>query len=197
MERRLEIENMMNEMNEMHIMVMKSRVNQDDWSLSSHKPEKSEVFAAAWLAWEGHLTSLEYLNIRDISIKDVPRDQIEKLASIVTGRVWINNMIHTDQLGGILASINCPELWLENMNLSEAETWALVTALSDRVKSVHLQDVTLDSEQLTQYNGQGRCRELRVMGDMRTRYGEKLKRWAADKGWTVTLERGLEIVMNR
>ena len=179
------------------IMVMKSRVNQDAWSLSSHKPDKSEVVAAAWLALEGHLTSVEYLNIRDISIKDVPQYHMEKLASIVTGRVWIDKMTHSDQLGSILASVKCPKLVLERMDLSDTETWALVAALSDRVKSVHLQNVTLDMEELTQYNGQGCCSELQVRGDMRTRYGERLRRWVADKGWTVTLERGLEIVMNR
>merc|ERR1719360_301840 len=60
-------------------------------------------------------------------------------------------------------------IWLQNMKLSEAETRALVTAMRDRVQTVALVNVTLDIEELTQYDGQGHCSELEVWGwgDMR------------------------------
>ena len=74
---------------------------------------------AVRLAWEGHLTSVEYMDIRDMNIKNIPRGHMEKLASIVTRRVW---MTQADQLGGILARVKCPVLCLRDMELSEAET---------------------------------------------------------------------------
>ena len=83
------------------------------------------------------------------------------------------------------------------MKLSEAETRALVTAMRDRVEEVWLYNVTLDMEELTQYNGQGCCSELEVRRDTRTRHGERLWRWAADKGWTVTEDNLWGLVMKR
>ena len=76
---------------------------QADWSQEFHNPSEAEIKRAALLAWEGHLTSVEYMMIEDISIRDIPRDHMEKLASIVTQGVLVINMTHTDQLGSILA----------------------------------------------------------------------------------------------
>ena len=37
------------------------------------------------------------------------------------------------------------------------------------------------------YNGQGHCGWLEVWDDnMMIRYGERLREWAADQGWTTT-----------
>ena len=81
---------------------------------------------AALLAWEGYLTSMKEMKIRNICITDIPWEQMEKLTSIVTERVLIDEIAHADQLGSILASVKCPVLELDNMELSEAETRALV-----------------------------------------------------------------------
>ena len=136
--------------------------------------------------------------ITNKSITDIPRDQMEKLASIVTERVWIHNMTHADQLGGILASVKLPVLGLYYMRLNQAETQALVTAMRDRVERVRLEyAVTLDIEELTQYDGQGRCWELRVWRDTRERYWDRLRRWAADKGWRVRRDDEWELAMER
>ena len=158
------------------------------WSKSSNSPGEPEIEIkrAALLAWEGHLTSVEYMEIRNKSITDIPQDQMKMLASIVTGIVSINNMTHTDQLGSILASIKCPELSLWNMYLSDTETRAVITAMRDRVQTVYLHDITLDIEELTQYDGQGCCSELQVWDDTKRRYGGGLGRWAEDIGWTVS-----------
>ena len=170
---------------------------QADWSQISHKPSEAEIRRVALLAWKGYLTSVERMNIINISIRDIPQDHMEKLASIVTGSVHINNMTHTDQLGSILASVKCPVLVLYNMDLSDTETRALVTAMRDGVQKVSLYTVTLDLEELTQYDGQGSCSEVGVWSDLGTRPGERLRGWAADKGWTVTVDNGYELVMKR
>ena len=70
---------------------------------------------------------------------------MKKLASIVTAAVDILNMTHTDQLDSILASVKCQELGLSKMALSEAETQALFTTMSNQVERVMLwYDVTLN-----------------------------------------------------
>ena len=123
-----------------------------------------------------------------MDISDIPSDQMEKLASIVTMNVHINTMTHTGQLGSILANVKCPHLGLAIMDL--------VTAMRDRVQRVRLWGVViLDIDELTQYDGQGLCSELEVWGDTRTRYGKRLRRWAADKGWRVTWDDDDEVLV--
>ena len=73
------------------------------------------VKTVAILAWKGYLTCMERMAICDVNISDIPRDQIEKLASIVTGTLDINNMTHADQLGSILASVRCSVLEEESL----------------------------------------------------------------------------------
>ena len=171
---------------------------QANWSKSRHRPSVADIKRAALLCSEGHLTSVEYLNIEDIDITGIPRVQMEKLASIVTRMIRIKNITHAEQLGGILSGIRqCPDLFLLNMKLSELETRALVTAMRDWVQTVTLfLDVTLDIEELTKYGGRGRCRKLWVLDECLTRYGgDRLRGWAAHVGWTVNDEWGL--VMKR
>ena len=124
---------------------------------------KTEVERAALLAQEEYLTSVKYLNIRDMDISDIPSDQMDKLASIVTERVMIDNMTPASRVSSILASVQCPWLLLWDMKLIEENTRALVTAMRDRVQRVRLvNDVTLDIEELTRYDGQGCCSVLQV-----------------------------------
>ena len=169
---------------------------QADWSNGLYRPSEAEIERAALLAWEGHLTSVKYMIIKNISITDIPRDYMERLASVVTGLVHIQMMDHTDQLGSILANIKCTRLFLCNMELSEAETRALVTAMKDRVQCVRMGHVTMDIEELTKYDGQGCCSWLQA-GRMRIGYWERLRRWAADKGWRVTIDVFDGLVMER
>ena len=123
------------------------------------------------------------MNIRDMDISDIPSDYMEKLASIVTNGVWINNMTPTSQLGSILASVQSTLLVLRDMDLTEADTQALVTAMSHRLDTVWLwPGVTLDLDDLASYDGRGRCTRLAVHSDTRTRYGERLRSWAERKG---------------
>ena len=52
------------------------------------------------------------------------------------------------------------------------------------MERVELYEVFLDIEELTQYDGSGRCRELRI-GEAEHGDEERLTEWAEDKGWTV------------
>ena len=157
---------------------------QADWSTKcrSHFPREDEIRRAALLAWEGHLTSVENMKIMNVSITDIPLDHMERLVSVVTGKVNINMIHHTGQLSNILTNVKCPDLCLSEMKLGQSETRALVAAMRDRVQRVRIGHVTMDIEELTQYDGQGRCSWF-MMGGKTWRHWEKLRRWAADKGW--------------
>ena len=174
------------------------------FSKCTYRPGKAEIKRAALLAYEGYLVRSEgsesevrFLNIENVSITDIPRGHMEKLVSICTYRVWINNMTHTDHLGSILASVQCTELMLYKMELSEAETRALVTAMRDRVREVWLDKVILDIEELTKYNGKGHCSAIGVGRRTRKRHGDRLRRWAADNWWSVTWDDKTNLMMER
>ena len=143
---------------------------------------------AALLAQEQYLTSVKYMRIEDMDISDIPSDQMDKLASIIIEGVWIHKMTPGSRVSHILASVQCSGLGLENMELSKENTRDLVTAMRTRVQDVSLVNVTLDIEELTQYDGQGLCSELVVCDDTRTWYKDRLRRWAADMGWTVRVD---------
>ena len=146
--------------------------------------------SAALLAQEGYLTSVKYMDIRNMNTSEIPVDHMGKLASIVTERVIISNMTPASQLGSILANVQCSVLSLAKMDLSEADTRALVTAMSHRLERVDLHyHITLDLEALTAYDGLGRCTEIVVSMNTVTKYGEGIKTWAREKRWTVTKDR--------
>ena len=160
----------------------------------------SEVRRAALLAWEGYITSVKCLNISNLDITDIPVDQMKKLTSIVTERVCIDDITPLSQLGNILTSVKCLVLSLDNMELCEADTRALVTAMRDRVAAVGLcRGLTLNIEELTKYDGQGQCSVLRVMDHhFRSRVWARLKKWAAKIGWTWSWDiDGIDLVMKR
>ena len=81
---------------------------------------------------------MEYMNIINISITEIPWDHMEKLVSIVIGKVLIHNITHTDHLVSILPGVKCSDLWLGSMELGEWEIRALVTAMRDGVQRVKL-----------------------------------------------------------
>ena len=105
---------------------------------SSHIQKKAELKRelkrAALLAWEGHLTSVKYMHIRNINVSYIPLAQMEELTSTVTGRVRIDNLINISQLSSILTRVQCTELVLRNMELSEENTRALVTTMREKIE---------------------------------------------------------------
>ena len=164
-----------------------ARMSKSDWL---EWPSLSMMRLAAQLAWEGHLPSVKEMTLMDIDLSDIRQDHICKLTSIVTNRVWIYN-ITPASLDIILESVRCSKLILWNMRLSEPQTQALVTALTERLEDVMLtEDSTLDIQTLFQYNGQGKCLKLMVQieDDMMERYEERLQRWGAEIGWKVSTD---------
>jgi len=169
----------------------------EEWRQITHKPIVSEVKQAAQLACEGYLTSVEYMNIGNMNITKIPSDQMDKLTSIVTKRVMLENITDNIELSSILASVRCTRLQLLNVELSEVDTWALVTAMRVHLEELWLENVTLNIEELCQYEGLGKCRELTVCGDTRRKHESYLRRWAAQKRWILTLDYDEMLMMEK
>ena len=165
-----------------------ARMLESDWLGPSYTSASlSMVRLGAELAWEGHLPSVESMVLKNIDLRNIPPDKIGKLFSIVTYRVVIDNITPTSLLDIILKRVRCSWFGLKSMKLTEPQTRALVTAMTERLQRVTLwKDLTLDIQTLCQYNGRGTCWKLQVRGDKRKRYEENLRHWTAEVGWAVT-----------
>ena len=62
------------------------------WLKDRPGPTVSMMRLAAQLAWEGHLPCVQEMKLWYMDLSDIPRDQLGKLASIVTDEVIINNI---------------------------------------------------------------------------------------------------------
>ena len=86
----------------------------------------------------------------------------------------------------VFSGLQCYRLWIENINT--VETQSLLAAMNKGVRLVSLAHiVSLDVEILTQYDGAGACEEIWLYGDVKARYGNRMKQWAAAViAWKVT-----------
>ena len=171
-------------------------MSESDWL--EDNPSLPMFRLAAMLAWEGHLPSVKKMKLsyRDL-ISDIPCVKLGKLASIVTDVVMIYS-IDPASLDIVLESVRCSLLGLVNMTLTEPQTRALVTALTERLERLTLSSgLTVDIETLCQYDGQGRCQRLGAWRDTRRMYGERLRRWGEEVGWAVTTDDNDWLIIQR
>ena len=61
----------------------------------------------------------------------------------------------------------------------------------------HGGDILLDMDTLTQYSGTGRCCQVVVADETRTKSGEKVKMWAEKMGWRIEVEKCNVIIIER
>ena len=124
----------------------------------------------------------------DADLSPVPAQHLASLVSCVTSTLCIRNVSGID-LVSILSSVKCQYLNIRYRHiLGREETRALVQAMESGVEEVELRyKVTLDIEALTEYSGEGECREVELRGDdTATRYRDQLRTWARSKDWKVS-----------
>ena len=171
-----------------------ARMSKSNWLIY---PRLSMLKLAAQLAWEGHLPSVKTMTLVNIDLSDITQDRLGKLVSIVTDGVQIGNIVAAS-LDIILKSVRCSVLDLGKMALTEPQTRALVTGMTERLETVELwPEVTLDIQTLCQYNGRGTCWGLQVYDDTKRRYEERLRQWGAEVGWAVTRDDDGDLIMQR
>ena len=139
-----------------------------------------KILTGASLANLGLLGSVSYLTLVDLDLASVPTEHLASLASCVTRKVEICNVSSCDMVI-ILDSVKSDKLVIADQSLGSEETRALVRDMESRVEVVVLgvwNEMSLDIGALTQYNGQGRCSDVRFWDDTRDKYGEEVRSWA-------------------
>ena len=93
------------------------------WSHYNFYPSVAEVRCAAALAATGHLTKVMnmQLNLRDLKLPNML-----SLTRVVRGRVFLSSV--TGDIGPLVSSLTCSELWIQNMELDQAATCSGVLA---------------------------------------------------------------------
>ena len=148
-------------------------------------PTRPEIMCGVSLAHHGLLVSLFRLSLHNVDLSPVPAHHLALLVSCVTSELRIENVSGCD-LVNILSSVKCRDLYITRQNLGREETQALVQAMESGMEELRLNDVTLDIEALTEYSGEGECREVELWNDTATRYREQLRTWARSKDWKVS-----------
>ena len=170
-----------------------SKISEYEWL---YVPSVSMLRLAAQLASDGHLKSVEEMELLDMDISDIPPDPFGKLVSKVTDLVSIYLLTPTTHLDIIMENAQCRRLDLSCMDLTELQTRAMVRAMQDRVIGVKLSGVTLDIEVLCQYNGQGKCWMLKLEANTRTLHGERILSWMEEVGWSVLTDTDWELTVH-
>ena len=153
-----------------------------------HWRMREVIPCAASLAHHGLLGSVKSLRLWRVDLSQVPAQHLTSLASCVTWRLSIENVRGSD-LVSLLTSLNCYELDIYCQSLDREETLVMVQAMETGVEKVRLDEkVTLDIEALTEYSGQGICREVKCYDNTAARYREDLRAWARSKKWRIDLD---------
>ena len=164
------------------------------WQCTHTRNNLPEITYAASLAFHRLLSPMERMNLWDVDLTSVPAEHLASLASSVTEVIDIRNVCGCG-LVTILDSVKSKELWIRR-SFSSEETRALVQAMESRVERIVLHsESTLDLRFLHEYNGQGKCREVRCRSYRIDRYREQLRTWAMSRNWAVTRDNRLHIYL--
>ena len=168
---------------------------QDDFSSSL-----PVITCAASMAHHGLLGSVENMRLYHVVLTSVPAEHLASLASSVTEHVHIEN-VHGGGLVNFLDGVKSKVLNIEELSLGSEETRSLVQAMESHVEEVELggvRGVTLNIRVLMEYNGLGKCREMRFDGRWtKDRYREQLKTWVKSRNWRVTRDDNYFIIERR
>ena len=104
-------------LSEVGMKILATRI-QGSWSRWKYLPSVAEVRCAAALAATGHLTPVEYMNLGNLDLTGIKN--ISSLAIGVRQRVELRNV--TGDVGPLLSSLTCSDLWMTNMELNQAAT---------------------------------------------------------------------------
>ena len=158
------------------------------------------ITCAASLAHHGLLGSVQGMWLSNVDLTSIPVENLASLASSVMMWVGIEYVSGCD-LVTILDSVKIKWLDIRHQSLGSEETQALVRAMESHVEEVELggvRGVTLNIRVLMEYNGLGKCREMRFDGRWtKDRYREQLKTWVKSRNWRVTRDDNYFIIERR
>ena len=150
-----------------------------------------EIQTAAKLAESGVLPvySLDTLRLENINVDRICTERLKSLASCVNRRLEIVNVDGDANLKQMLENLNIEELYVEKCVWDLYMCEALV--FPSRVETITFgKEMILDINTFTEYDGLGKCRMVKCLGDTATRYKEDLLDWALGINWEMYLENG-------
>ena len=160
-------------------------------------PSLPEISCAASLAHHnllnhvggGHGGGLAWETLADVDLSSIPPDHLGSVMSFV-GRWLTIRHVTGKGLVNILSNVNSCWLSIYNTTLGVEETEALVKRMEAPGDGFGLTlkmgvEVVIDIKTLTEYSGDGQCRDVRCSDDTATRYKEELRTWAESKQWEV------------
>ena len=171
--------------------------------LFSHSSDVRIITYAACLAHQGLLDIKDnILKLENVDLSLIPVEQLTSLASCVT-RIKIKNVRGCD-LSFIFKGLQRSSkiCYFSKQNLSSEETQDLVQAMESHVMVVkhgeegELGDVILDIKALTEYSGQGMCRQIICNKGIVTSHREELETWAKSHNW-IFFECGCFVIFMR
>ena len=124
--------------------------------------------------------------MRNMDVTLVPPAKLSQITLFVKGDLFLNNL--KGDISWILSNISCSNLNIDNMSINATDTKTLVYALIHNVKNLELGwqgMVTLDVEDVTHYDGKGKCEVIWCYNDTGCQYREKLSRLAKKINWIV------------
>ena len=155
-----------------------------------------KLMCASSLAYHGVLGSMDWLELYDVDLGQVPAQHLASLASCVTSDLHIEDDVSGCDLVSILTSLKCETLFISMQSLGREETRALVQAMESAVENVTLSgQVTLDMEALTEYSGQGVCREVELQNDTAHIYNEEMRTWARSRKWRFDFYNNCQVII--
>ena len=155
------------------------------------------ITCAASLAYHRLLGSVREMRLRDVNLTSVSAEHLVSLSSSVTEHVDIQSVCGCD-LDTILDNVKITTLEIGYQSLDSKETQALVRAMESGVERVWLKSETrLNMEGLIEYNGQGKCKEVKCWYDTKDKYRKQLKTWAMSRDWKVTVDDKFFFIIER
>lgn len=159
------------------------------------------IDAAATLV---EMRSLKFSEVWIYSI-DLTAVDVEFLKTILSNTERLVKFSNTrgQPLNHIFPSVGSQVLGLRSLELTQLETKALVETMEMNISSLILgselgEQLTLDISELTKYSGleDSKCELITLWADCRDCYGEEMRNWAEEKGWTIVYDSrddGLEL----
>jgi len=147
-------------------------------------PHQDQVEIIANFAFLGHLTprSVIQLRLRFVDINKIDPDHVAKLAKISKGVVALEST--KGNLDAVISNVNCEELDLRDISLSNDDTKKLLDALENRIEKLILStNVHFHLPILTQYKGSGKCEVMEFWIGAEEKYKTEAESWAQKVGW--------------
>ena len=128
------------------------------WNDASHIWDEIDIEMAASPIFSEHSSSVKIIQFSEITFDQKIN---EKLMGLKAEKILLSKI--QGDITSLLQNLQCEELVIESLSLSNRDTNHLVDALMTRVENLTLDsDSELDHQILSRYDGSGKCKEISI-----------------------------------